>query len=118
MDLVWVELDPVSRAPIRIFKNHKTAFAAQIELLAERDYGTAVRSIRHQLFVQARGYCNLCAGIVTEVGCHMHERLHRGRFDADGHSGEISVANSIIICAKCHLLEHPEREIKFTRRQS
>ena len=112
MDLVWVELDPVSRAPIRIFKNLKTAFAAQVELLAERDYEPAVRSIRHQIFIRSNGYCELCGVIVSESGGHMHEQKHRGQ------GGEISLANSVFICAACHKRAHSDREPKFTRRQS
>ena len=121
-DPVWVELDSILKLPIRIFKSWKAAVhlvsRGSAHSATEMEYATAVRLIRHQLFLRSYGYCQLCAVIVTEQGCHMHERIHRGRFDVDGYSGEISLTNSIIVCAKCHRLQHPEREIQFTRRQS
>ena len=73
-------------------------------------YADAVKSIRKQIFYRSKGFCELCAAIVVESSGHMHEQLHRGQ------GGEISLANSIFICATCHRLAHADRNPRFSKK--
>jgi len=111
-NFVWVEINRKSQLPTRIFKNQRAAFSALglTGFLAEWDRTQAVASIRHQCFRRAERYCELCASLVLESNGHMHEQQHRGK------GGEISLANSVFICAQCHRRAHSDREPKFTRR--
>lgn len=112
-ELVWVEMD-FSREwrpgrAIRIFRSYTAAaFGTNVQ---QMKYGEAVKDIRHQLFLRSKGNCEQCGSIVSEDSGHMHERQHRGK------GGEISLANSIFICPKCHKYDHRDREPKFNRRQ-
>ena len=112
-DLAWVEIGAAG-LPVRIFKSFKAAthlVARRIAFsAAQMDRSQAVGIIRHTTFVRSLGDCELCGSPVNEKTGHMHEKLHRGQ------GGEISVENSIFICAKCHKRQHRNREPKFTRR--
>ena len=112
-DIVWVEVDSlVSHDQVlRIFRNGKEALASH-GLLSRWPRRDAVSSIRHQIFLRSKGDCELCGSPITEITAHMHEQKHRGK------GGEISLENSVIICAKCHRSAHADREPKFTRRHS
>jgi 5-methylcytosine-specific restriction endonuclease McrA len=74
------------------------------------DYAEAVKSIRHQLFLRAKGFCELCGDIVLESSGHMHEQKHRGK------GGEISLENSVFICPICHGLAHKDRNPHWVRK--
>lgn len=112
---VWVELrcDDPDGFPyvVRIFKNQKAAYASGLRT-ARTVYETAVKDIRAQLWKRCGGFCELCGDLVTEKSGHMHEQKWRGK------GGEISLENSVFICAKTHKLEHNERNPQFTRRKS
>ena len=103
---VWVELG-ANGQPIRIFKNRKQATGFFREF-PRRD---AVASIRHQAFLRSEGDCEFCASPVTESGGHLHEKQHRGQ------GGEISLANSVFICAKCHRDAHKARNPQWSKNQ-
>jgi len=108
---VWAELSKEGNRVVRIFKSEKAAFAS-MRMVVFLLKSTAVGDIRKQLFYRSQGYCELCGDIVTEKSGHMHEQKWRGK------GGEISLENSVFICAKTHKLEHKERNPQFTRRKS
>ena len=113
--MVWVELSDATLTAdvVRIFRNWKDVLAsntARRVVNLHRD--VAVAEIRHQLWLRCGGACELCGDILTEGSGQMHEMKHRGK------GGEISMENSVFICAKTHKREHADREPKFTRRRS
>lgn len=75
-----------------------------------RGFKEAVAIVRRRVFERSGGLCENCARPVTWESGHMHERKPRGK------GGEISVKNSVFICAKCHLGpqgEHGNRRPRF-----
>ena len=106
--VVCVELGEDAEA-IRIFRNEKAAHASGATF-TKMYYRVAVGQVRRKVWLRCKGECELCGSIVVEVGGHMHEQFHRGR------GGEISLENSLFICAICHSRAHSDREVKFTRR--
>jgi hypothetical protein len=107
-DPVLVEKNSQGLA-IRIFRSSHAAFVPGM-IVDTMEYTQAVRDIRHQLFVRSSGYCELCGDIVLESSGHMHEQVHRGR------GGEISLANSVFVCAKTHQLEHKDRNPHWSKK--
>ena len=103
---VWVELG-AGGLPIRILRNKKDATTGFYREWPRRD---AVSVIRHQIFLRSKGDCEFCASPITEQGGHLHEQVPRGK------GGEISLANSIFICATCHRLAHADRNPRFTKK--
>jgi 5-methylcytosine-specific restriction endonuclease McrA len=105
-DVVWVVVDADGR-PIRILKS----FRAVVYLSGHGVYShtcemprkDAVAAIRHQIFLRSQGNCEACGCPVNESTAHMHEKQHRGR------GGEISLENSLFICAACHKWAHRAR---------
>jgi hypothetical protein len=58
------------------------------------------------------GECIACSAFVTFEQAHMHEKVHRGK------GGEISLENSEILCAYCHLqVEHGDRNPQWKGRK-
>lgn len=112
--IVWVELEGEKHDRcVRIFRNRKDALASTV-FIAEWLRKVAVASIRHQIFLRGKGVCEavLCDSLVTETSGHMHEQKHRGE------SGEISLDNSIFICAKTHKQAHLDRNPRWSRHDS
>jgi len=107
MKPVWVEIKS-DGTPIRIFRNKRAALASK-QTVVQTVRTLAVADIRHQLYDRSKGNCELCGTIVTENSGHMHERQHRGR------GGEISLENSVFVCAKCHGRAHKERNPQWAR---
>ena len=105
MKTAWVEIDTAGE-PIRIFKSWVAASLSQCNV-KEMSYAEAVGEIRHRLFVLSEGDCDLCGSPVTESAAQMHEMKHRGK------GGEISLENSVMICAKCHQNAHKERNPRW-----
>lgn len=65
-------------------------------------------AIRTAIFNRQDGKCLWCDAELTLKMAHMHEKIHRGR------GGVISLANSIILCADCHLNSaHKDRKPRF-----
>ena len=107
--MVWVETD-FSNNIIRIFRSRLASAGTRWCQIQKRDYADAVQAIRHALFIRSRGFCELCGDIVLEDSGHMHEQKPRGK------GGEISLANSVFVCAKTHRLEHADRNPRFTKK--
>jgi 5-methylcytosine-specific restriction endonuclease McrA len=112
--MVWVELrDQLFETNvIRIFRNKKAAHRAARAWIDCIPYREAVGSIRHMLFVRSGGDCEICGERLTEVTGQMHEKHHRGR------GGEISLENSVFICAACHGRAHKERNPRWNKNRS
>lgn len=97
--LCWVEVQKEPPwHPIRIFRNSKDAVKAKINLdpVVRMDRSKAVGLIRDQVIKNADGDCQQCGKTVGTNG-HMHEVIPRGK------SGEVSIFNSILLCADCHI---------------
>jgi hypothetical protein len=108
--LVQVEIGDNGQA-IRIFKNARAIIvhlrSHGLLSSAPMDRATAVSQIRHQIFERSKGDCELCSSPITEKTFHMHEKQHRGK------GGEVSLENSVAVCASCHLFAHRDRRVRF-----
>ena len=107
--LVWIERDPISARPIRIFRS-KSAAMGEGRTARLMPYYAAVFAIRHQLWERSGGFCELCAAPITEILSQMHEQKHRGQ------GGEISLENSVLICGVCHKRAHADRNPRFSKK--
>lgn len=110
--LIWAELNYDGYA-IRIFKNRKAMVMAlpyfEDGPAKQMDRREAVSQIRHQIFVNQGGQCKYCPTRFSEAQMHMHEKIHRGK------GGEISLENSVGLCAACHIGpsgEHSDRQVR------
>lgn len=75
---------------------------------AQMSRARAVHLIRDQVWWRTGGECQDCGDTVPLEAMHMHEKIHRGQ------GGEISLDNSVCLCAKCHLdIEHGNRKPRF-----
>ena len=119
---VWVQIDEEG-TPVRIIKTAKLARALSDGQAIEWDYADAVHKIRHKIYERSKNdvgqaECERCSKSLTEETGHMHETLPRGCRDTEGNRGEISVANSVFLCANCHLGpngEHKDRRWQKAR---
>jgi 5-methylcytosine-specific restriction endonuclease McrA len=103
------EIDPVTRDVIRIFKHGGGAIFLPPERIAEYAKAYAVGRIRHQVFEASKGECRNC-GRPINWKFHLHEVIPKGK------GGEVSLDNSIALCADCHLnQEHKARTPQFQR---
>lgn len=96
---VYVEIDGQKR-PIRIIKNHAEVWKLPPEKVAQWPKSEAVKAIRQQVVDRANGECEFCGDRVVAARGEMHEVVFRSQ------GGEVSVANSVFICGKCHRKEH------------
>lgn len=92
---VMVEIDLVTRLPIRIIKSNGGAIFLSQDQVAEWPRKEAVSEIRKQVFARANGLCDKCGRILGLSG-HMHERIPKGN------GGEVSVSNGWALCFDCH----------------
>ena len=71
-----------------------------------------VAEIRQQVYDRQGGRCISCDLFVTPEQAHMHEKVFRGK------GGKISLENSEILCAECHLnrktFGHGKRKPQFS----
>jgi len=120
----WVEIDSCSGLAIRVFKNRKLALLAVLEVygcVKEMERAEAVKQIRQQIFGIQQGRCVDCNKIIYWDTMELHERQHRGEFakeNSEDHlevekSGEISLMNSVAVCAECHEREHGDRQVRL-----
>ena len=112
MSLVWVQCDEFTGWATRIFKNQKSALSAVENFVQQMDRALAVSQIRRQVFDRQEGVCINCPTMLTFSSGHLHEKIHRGQ------GGEISLANSEMLCADCHIGprgEHSDRAPKFSK---
>ena len=94
--MAWVELAPDGNV-VRVFRNHKAAVAAEDAFpVAEVNRADAVKNVRAQIYLRDGGKCTHCATDVLWDAFEMHERQWRGK------GGEISLANSCVLCVSCH----------------
>ena len=106
---VWVEVHIPSGLIIRIFKSKQIAYTSETHIIITHR-PIAVAEIRHQLFRRSCGQCELCQSNIIEKTSHMHEVKHRGQ------GGEISLVNSVCICADCHRYAHRDRNPRWTKK--
>jgi len=107
---VMCEIDVGTRYVTRIFKHPGSALFLPPEQVAEFYKGHAVENIRRQVFAASKGECRNCGRPITWVGFHMHEQIPKSQ------NGEVSIYNSVALCAKCHLQgEHANRAPHFKR---
>lgn len=104
-----VEINPETNRVVRIFKYPAAALFLDPAIIRELPRKEAVEDVRKQVFEASGGECRNC-GRVISWSFHMHEVLPRGN------SGEISVLNSVALCADCHLNgEHGKRAPQFSK---
>ena len=108
---VYVEIDPKTELPIRIFKHFSEAAKLDPEVIRQMARSVAVGYIRVQVFERAkRGIlvlCHFCGGIISPGTGHMHEVVPKGN------GGEVSLDNCVAICSRCHIGpdgEHGDRK--------
>jgi 5-methylcytosine-specific restriction endonuclease McrA len=115
MSLAWVQVDEFTGWATRIFKNQKAALTNVENFVQQMDRALAVSQIRRQIFDRQEGVCINCPTMLTFSSGHLHEKIHRGQ------GGEISLENSEMLCADCHILgprsiHGKERSPQFTKR--
>lgn len=101
---VSAEVDEDGSA-LRIFRSRKLAaiFEAgggRVLLLSKAE---AVGAIRRKVFSRAENTCENCGEPVTEKTGHMDEKHAKGKRDAEGNFGEVSVENGQVLCPPCHI---------------
>jgi 5-methylcytosine-specific restriction endonuclease McrA len=109
-----VEIDPLTKIPLRIFKYPAKALFLPPERVAEWPRIEAERSIKKQLLQLQEDCCKYC-GKIANMSSHLHEKLHRSK------GGEVSLENSVVICAKCHTGpkgEHSKRAPQWSKNES
>ena len=108
---VFVELGADGRAT-RIIKI--LSYSPHDPEVHEMSRKQAVEDIRRQVFERAGGTCERCAAQrITWDSMHLHEQVHRGK------GGEVSVENSVALCARCHISpvgEHANRFPQWSRK--
>lgn len=96
---VYVEIGD-DRLPFRIIKNHAEVWRLAPEQVAHWPKADAVRAIRKKVVDRAAGECEFCGARVIWQRGDLHEVVFRSQ------GGEVSVANSVFICWRCHRREH------------
>lgn len=111
---VLCEVHPETKRVIRVLKYAGSAIFLKPEQVLELPKVEAVSQIRRQIFKISKGECRNCGKtLVWPNGFHMHEQKSRGA------GGEISIFNSIALCASCHIggpsSEHGKRSLHFSK---
>ena len=107
---VLCEIEPDTRKIIRILRFGGTALFLKPEQVMEYPKTEAVKLVRQRVYEIARGECRNCGRAITWHGFHMHEQNPKGK------GGEVSVYNSVALCADCHLNhEHGNRRPQWSR---
>lgn len=71
-----------------------------------------VGEIRRIVYDYQDGHCLWCDKFVTWKQAHLHEKVARGK------GGKVSLGNSIILCADCHIGPkgaHGKRRPQFSK---
>ena len=105
---------------IRIFKSNKAAFHSGLPLaahhfdkngIAQMDRASAVSQIRRSTFERDLYECQRCHQKVSWATGHLDEVIPRGK------GGEVSVENTQVLCAGCHVwgkdAKHSDRRPRF-----
>jgi 5-methylcytosine-specific restriction endonuclease McrA len=103
-------IDPVTRNVTRIFKYPGTAAFHLPDYVAEYSKAYAIKNVRRQVFAASKGECRNCGELITWATMHMHDQQPKGS------GGEVSIHNSVGLCADCHLNQEHKRAPQFTRR--
>ena len=105
---VWVGLDEIGITEIfRSYGQAVQSAAGKLGNIKEYPRKDAVFAIRTRVFQKSDNHCKDCGNIIT-WNFHMHEETPRGK------GGNISIWNSIALCANCHLnFEHGNRRLRF-----
>ena len=113
----WIER--IDGKIVRIFRSthgEDWSRAMESETLETCPKKDAVGAIRKQIGERCAGKCEWCGKRITETGplwqrMHMHEQVPKGS------GGEVSLANSVGICQKCHFgpQGHADRSPKFSK---
>lgn len=70
-----------------------------------------VSEIRRIIFERQGRHCLWCDKELTWEQAHLHEKIFRGK------GGKISLENSIVLCANCHLNNaHGDRRPQFKKK--
>lgn len=97
---VYVEINPENGKIIRIFKNIYDALQFDQQLI-QTSRKEAVGQIREQIVerskIKGQISCEDCSCRLNESTGHMHETEFKGS------GGEVSLANGIFLCPRCHL---------------
>jgi len=110
----YVEIGQDGRA-IRIFRNFKLACGALSypSRIAHMLRATAVEDIRRQVWERDNKRCTHCGTMVRWHIMQLHERIWRGR------GGEVSIDNSVTLCADCHqnseVAGHGTRQVRWSK---
>lgn len=108
---VLCEINPDTKQVIRIFKYPATAIFLKPECVLELPRQYAVENVRRQVYDVSGGECRNCGALVSWSNFHMHEQTPKSK------GGEVSIHNSVALCADCHLnQEHKSRKPQFKRR--
>lgn len=102
---------------VRIFKTEMRARLyegpGEVSFMSRKD---ATEAIRRGVFERSGGHCRDCGSPITWATMHMHETIERSE------GGEVSLENSIALCAKCHILgedcAHKNRSLQFKSSKS
>jgi len=105
---VWVEIDPRSGLPVRIFRSNKAALAST-KVTTFIPKALAVGKIREQVYKRAEGKCQKCGKQLSWESAEMDE------IKSKGSGGEVSVENGQLLCHDCHVIK-TNRHPKFTKR--
>lgn len=106
MKKVWVGLGTNFLA-VEIYKSLRECIQASPKYYIQLNRAVAVEEIRKQIWDRTDGECEWCGSFITEA-FHMHEVIPRGE------GGNISLENSVGICASCHLNDaHGDRKPRF-----
>jgi len=110
--LVMCEVDPDTKRVIRILKHDGEAIFLKPERVLGMSGYDAEKDIKRQLIKIQRDECPYCSRPVN-MSSHLHERQWRSK------GGTPSLANSVVICAKCHIIgpksEHGKRAPQWSR---
>lgn len=102
MSKVWVAINE-NDEPVEIFSSFSQAIHPMLTgkslhlSLVMMVRSVAVKHIRSHVYARARGRCEKCNETLTPNTAHMDEKVSRGE------GGNISLANSWILCSTCHI---------------
>lgn len=72
-----------------------------------------IKEIRDIIYIRQHGRCIACSKVITSAQAHLHEKIFRSQ------GGSVSLTNSEILCADCHIGEngvHGKRKPQFNKK--
>lgn len=107
-NVVHVELNTAGQVEV-IIRNCNQKSCQQEAIVQHMPRAEATGQLRERVWERDGHKCRKCGKEVTLDDMQLHEVLARGKRDAEGHKGLMSMANSINTCRICHGAEHSER---------